>query len=318
MDLNKFMQGGTEPLPEEKPKMSKEEYAAAKKQEREEVWMEIDTMAQAVFQDGDSLKKFLDFVAQCKPQRTPNLLLLYSQNPEIQQVMTFDKIKSEGYSLRPGVHGYKFLVTNDYEKDGVIMQGTNVGRAYDITQIRMRPPEAPEPKDLDTLLRALLNDPEVPVRIADNLPEGVQAQYIPRQRAVYVRNGMSEATTFHAINREQACASLDAHNGSYTRSKASIKGYCAAYIVGKKYGVDVAGFQFGKVCELMEHGNKDPKELRSFIGDVRNAAYSISAHLNRNLGEQEQEFVADAFSISENKTAEKPEKTGKAKKQPER
>lgn len=318
MDLNKFMQDGAEPQSEEKPRMSKEEYAAAKKQEREEVWSEIDTTAQAVFQDGDSLKGFLDFMAQCKPQKTPNLLLLYSQNPQIQQVMTFDKIKSEGYSLRPGVHGYKFLVTNDYEKDGVMMQGTNVGRAYDISQIRMRPPEMPEPKSMDTLLRALLTNQEVPVRIADNLPEGVQAQYIPRQRAVYVRNGMSETTTFHAINREQACASLDAHNGSYTRSKAAIKGYCAAYVVGKKYGVDVSGFQFGKVCELMENGNKDPKELRSFIGDVRNAAYGISSHLNRNLGEQEQEFVTDAFSISESQPAEKPEKPGKAKKQPER
>ncbi len=55
-------------------------------------------------------------MAQCKPQKTPNLLLLYSQNPEIRQVMTFEKVKEEGYSLRAGVHGYRFLVTQDYEK----------------------------------------------------------------------------------------------------------------------------------------------------------------------------------------------------------
>lgn len=313
MDLSKLIP--EEVVPESSPQMSKEEYAAAKKQEREEVWAEIDSMAQEVFRDSDSLKGFLDFMAQCKPQRTPNLLLLYSQNPQIRQVMTFEKIKEEGYSLRPGVHGYKFLVTNEYEKDGVKMQGTNVGKAYDISQIRMRPPETPEPRDTVVLLQALLTNSEVPIRIADNLPEGVQAQYIPRQRMIYVRNGMSETTTFHAISRELACASMDAHNGSYTRNKAAIKGYCAAYVVGKKYGVDVSGFQLGKVCELQDNGNKDPKELRTFIGDIRNAAYGINSHLNRNLGEQEQEFVADAFSIAEGQPAEKP---GKEKKQPER
>ena len=132
---------------------------------------------------------------------------------------------------------------------------------------------------------------------------------------IYVRNGMSETTTFHAISRELACASMDAHNGSYTRNKAAIKGYCAAYVVGKKYGVDVSGFQLGKICELQDNGNKEPKELRAFIGDIRNAAYGINSHLNRNLGEQEQEFVADAFSIAEGRPAEKP---GKEKKQPER
>ena len=314
MDLSKYLSSGDEPAVEEQqPRMSKEEYAALKKQEREEVWAEIDAKAQDVFKDGDSLKGFLDFMAQCKPQKTPNLLLLYSQNPEIRQVMTFEKVKEEGYSLRTGVHGYRFLVTQDYEKDGVIMQGTNIGKAYDISQIRMKPPVPPEPKDMETLMGALLTNPDVAVRIADNLPEGVQAQYIPRQRTIYVRNGMNEVTTFHAINRELACAAMDAHDGSYARQKVSPKAFCAAYVVAQKYGVDTSGFRFDKVCEMQGNGDKDPKDLRAFIGDIRNAAYGISNHLNRNRGEQEQEFVADEFSVSDGKA-----KSGKGKKQPEK
>ena len=314
MDLSKYLSSGDEPAVEEQqPRMSKEEYAALKKQEREEVWVEIDAKAQDVFKDGDSLKGFLDFMAQCKPQKTPNLLLLYSQNPEIRQVMTFEKVKEEGYSLRTGVHGYRFLVTQDYEKDGVIMQGTNIGKAYDISQIRMKPPVPPEPKDMETLMGALLTNPDVAVRIADNLPEGVQAQYIPRQRTIYVRNGMNEVTTFHAINRELACAAMDAHDGSYARQKVSPKAFCAAYVVAQKYGVDTSGFRFDKVCEMQGNGDKDSKELRAFIGDIRNTAYGISNHLNRNLGEQEQEFVADEFSVSEGSA-----KSGKGKKQPEK
>ena len=33
------------------------------------------------------------------------------------------------------------------------------------------------------------------MQVADNLPDNVQAQYIPKQRTVYVRNGMDETVT---------------------------------------------------------------------------------------------------------------------------
>lgn len=59
MDLSKYLSGGEPPVTEEQPRMSKEEYAALKKQEREEVWAEIDAKAQDVFKDGDSLKDSL-------------------------------------------------------------------------------------------------------------------------------------------------------------------------------------------------------------------------------------------------------------------
>ena len=66
-----------------------------KKQQREEVWAEVDAQAQAVFQNGDSLKGFLDFMAQCNTQKTPNLLLIYGQNPEATVVKSYDYWKKE-------------------------------------------------------------------------------------------------------------------------------------------------------------------------------------------------------------------------------
>ena len=81
MDLTKFL--GQDSQEQSAQRLSKEEYAAQKKQEREEIWGMIDGKAQEVFQNGDSLKGFLDFMGQSKPQRTDNLFLLYAQNPEI-------------------------------------------------------------------------------------------------------------------------------------------------------------------------------------------------------------------------------------------
>ncbi len=55
--------------------------------------------------------------------------------------------------------------------------------------------EPPEPKPIQMLLGALLKETETKVSIAENLPENVQAQYIPRQRTIFVRNGVSEEVT---------------------------------------------------------------------------------------------------------------------------
>ena len=147
-----------------------------------------------------------------------------------------------------------------------------------------------------------------------DVSDKVQAQYIPNKRTIYVRNGMSENATFHSISRELACASLDHHDGSYSRAGVSAQAYCAAYVTAQKYGVDVSGFSFDKVCQMQAFGQKDPKELRSFIQDVKSAAYSIGKQVDRNLGKSEQEFMTDKFAIPEEKT----EKPAKSKKSPER
>ena len=314
MDLSQYLSDGAESPVDAGKQLSKEEYAALKKQEREEVWAEIDAKAQEVFRDGESLTGFLDFMAKCKPQKAANLLLLYSQNPEIRQVKTFDSWKREHKTLKTGVHGYTFIADQTYEKDGETRQGYAICKAYDISQIRTKQPEEAALKPMEELMTALFKDTETRIRPADNLPEHVQAQYIPGQRTIFVRNGMSEETTFHAINRELACAALDAHDGTYSRAAAAPQAFCTAYVIAQKYGVNTAGFRFDKVCETQGFGSKEPLELRNFISDVKNSAYRIARHMDRNLGEPEQEFIADEFTVSE--SAGKKQKGNKAKNKP--
>ena len=54
-----------------------------RKAEREELQARVDAQAQEVFRDDASMKGFLNFMAQCTPQSTRNLLILYEQDPTI-------------------------------------------------------------------------------------------------------------------------------------------------------------------------------------------------------------------------------------------
>ena len=316
MDLTNMIPGGAgeEQAPEQR--LSKEEYAAMKKQQREEVWAEVDVQAQAVFQNGESLKGFLDFMAQCNTQKTPNLLLIYGQNPQATVVKSYDYWKKEHRSPKVGVHGYTYMVSTEYEKDGERRTGYTISKGFDISQMSGKSLEERPQRSMEELIHAVLKDQPVQMQIADNLPEGIQAQYIPKQRTVYVQNGMEENTTFHAVNRELACAALDQHDGNYVRKKVNAQAYCAAYVIGKRYGVEVSGFQFGKIAEMQANGQKDPQELRGFLNDVRQAAYTIRNHMERNFGEQEQTFSKDDFSFEE--PPKQTPKKEKKEKQPER
>ena len=110
----------------------------------------------------------------------------------------------------------------------------------------------------------------------------------------------------------------------YTKIKGLSVHYCAAYVIAKRYGVDVTGFNLEYIAQRNECGKKDPQELRDFLNDVRQASYSIRNHIERNFGAKEQEYVTDEFAIGdpvktpETKDEKASGKEKKAKSQPER
>lgn len=179
-----------------------------KQAEREDAWAKVDAQAQEVFKDDASMKGFLGFMAQCTPQSTRNLLILYNQNKEITHPRTFDKWKEAGRSIRSGEKGYTFFADQEYTKeDGTIANGYTITKAYDISQTRGPQPLPPQKHLPEEIIAAMVEQSPVQLAISDQLPQGVQAQYVPKQHTIFVRNGMDETTTICAIAREQAHAS---------------------------------------------------------------------------------------------------------------
>lgn len=179
-----------EPQPQqEQPQLSKEEYAAMKQAEREEVWSRVNAQADSVFKDDESMKGFLNFMANCTPQSTRNLLILYEQNPEITHPRTFDKWKEAGRSIRSGEKGYTFFAEQEYEKDGIKANGYTITKAYDISQTRGPQSLPPQQHLPEEIIAAMVEQSPVQLAISDQLPQGVQAQYVPKQRTIFVRTG---------------------------------------------------------------------------------------------------------------------------------
>lgn len=315
MDLSKMIKNRESEQQESQPdgqRLSKEEYAAMKKAEREDLWARVNAQTKEVFRDDTAMKGFLDFMARCTPQSTRNLLILYDQNPEITHPRTFEKWKEAGRSVRTGETGYAFFADSKYEReDGMMASGYEILKAFDISQTRGSQPYPTQPHLPEEVIAAMIENSPVSLSLSDQLPQGVQAQYVPKQRTIYVRNGMDEMATLCAIAREQAHASFDAVGTGYYRQAYAAQSYCAAYVVAQKFGLDTSGFKFDKVCRSC--AGKDARELRAFLSDVKRAAYSINREVQRGFREMEQVIQPDEFSVDKGKTP----KAAKTEKQSE-
>lgn len=299
MDLQAMINGknGIAPAAEQ-PRLSKEEYAAQKQAEREAVWARVDAQTETVFSCGEAFKDFLNFTAKCNPQRTANLLLLHEQNADATQIKTFEGWQEAGRSVQRGAEGYTFLLGQEYERDdGTKANGYTIGKVFDISQTRGRQPQNMDNQQFqpDEMLAALIESSPVRFEVSGDVPENVQAQYMPQSRTLYVRDGMDVDTTFRAIARELAHATFAPTGTVYDRKLFSAQSYCVAYTVAQRYGMDTAVFNFDKVvssCAAM-----DTQSKRLFLSDVKSAVYPIAQRIDHSLASVEHTLVADSFAV---------------------
>ena len=112
---------------------------------------------------------------------------------------------------------------------------------------------------------------------------------------------MDENATFCAIAREQAHAHFDSVGSGYYRRAYAAQAYCAAYVAAQNFGIDTSVFHFDKVCQSCAEMSVDDK--RSFISDVKRAAYAISRDIQRSFRDLEQVIQPDEFSVASSKPA---------------
>ena len=271
------------PAGEQSGRLSKEEYAAKKKAERDDIFALADSMAMEVAGDGAMLRRYLDTQAKFDRYSEVNALLILAQNPDATRVADFDHWKSLGASVNPGQTGLSILEPRAYVKeDGTPGTGYNVKKVFDISQVdtrKMKPPKPVPARDDRRLLKALISKAPVRITGVDDLPDGAGAVTDPDTGDIAVRKGMAFEDTFRSVARELAYADLT--TGPDTQANPSFSAYCAAYLLCKKYGVDTNGFDFKDARGAL--ADMDAREVKGELSQIRDAAEDISRRVARQL-----------------------------------
>lgn len=268
---------------EDKP-FDKEAWAAKKQEERRELYALADSTAETIGKDGDKFRQFLDVQSRFDRYSPTNSLLILAQMPEATQLRDFDGWKKAGISVQRKPVSVKILEPGkEYTReDGTRGTSFEVKRVFDVSQTRGRLRSAPSAKPDDrTLLKALICRCPVPIQTVESLPNNMGALYDHEQQVIFVCRGMEAGDIFRSVSKELAHAELAGTRQEYSRSDAAFAAYSVSYLLCKKYGVDVADYNFSRLPASFRESS--PQQVRETLSEIRDTANQISGRMYRAL-----------------------------------
>ncbi len=264
--------------------LSKEDYAAKKQAEREDLFTLSDETALDVAGDSGRFQEFLDVQSKFSRYSAVNALLILAQNPEATRLGNFDYWKGQGGYIRTGETGIAILEPHSYTKeDGSPGTGYNVKKVFDVSQVDTRKMKAAPPAPTYNerqILKALISKAPMKITGVDELPGELGAMTDPNTGEISVRRGMEFADTFRSVAQELGYYEADA-DANKIPVNPSFVGYCTSYILCKQYGIDTQGFDFGAASDVFHDSNA--QGVKQELTIIRDAADTISGRMAKQL-----------------------------------
>ncbi len=275
-----------EKKPQNDRPFDKEAWAEKKQAQRQQIYDLADSTAEAVAADGGKFRDYLEVQSRFDRYTATNVLLILAQKPEATQLRDVESWRGTGAFIKRQEmsHGISILEPGDEYKreDGSIGTYYNVKKVYDVSQTNTRAKIQPSVSlDERLLLKALIHRPPVPMQTVDELPNNMGALYDHAQQAIFVRRGMTAEDIFRSVSKELAHAEIAGTRSEYRREDAAFAAYSVSYLLCRKYGIEVSGYDFSRLPE--DFREADPQSIRAALSEMRDTANTISGRMYRVL-----------------------------------
>jgi hypothetical protein len=273
----------TAELQDEKQPFSKEEYAAKKKVEREELYARLDGAALSVAADPAAFRQYLDLQSRFGRYTAVNTLLILAKNPEATRLGDLNHWRGEKIFIRKEElkNPIQILEPGDQyrREDGSIGAFYNIKNVYDISQAEQKIlPPAPPNYSEHGLLSALISRAPMKITGVSALPDGGGARTNPDTGEIEVLKGMEFSDTFRSVAYE-LCYAEAAREGNI--ADPSFTAYCASYVLCQKYGVDTKEYQFDSAGHIFD--GLDALAVKHELSQIRAAAAAIAGRMAKQL-----------------------------------
>ena len=265
----------------------KEGWAAQKKQEREDAFALIDTTAEHMPNDGALFQSYLDVQAHFDRYSVGNAILITAQKPDATQLADSKGWRESGVYIKKGEVGIVLLEPGEEftKEDGSVGVSYNSKKVFDISQTNAKPKDrGTVRRDDRLLLKALIHNAPCPIKISQEMPEGINAVYRPQDKMIFVRGGLEAPDLFRGLSQELAHAHLD--KGDYKRSDNAFVAYCASYVLCSRNNLPKDMFRFDRLPENMS--TMDARSVRTELSKIRDVANVISADMAKVLEKNRQ------------------------------
>ena len=264
---------------------NKEEWAAKKQQERAEAFEMLDNATVEAVANPETFRDYLLIQSRFGKYSVSNALLISYQNNEATYLADFETWKEKGVFVQKGERGITLLEPgNEFTReDGSTGFSINVKKVFDISQTNSERSYSRRTPDERRVLKALISSSPCDIRMTNELDGNVCARYVPKDDAIYIRQGLDGEDIFRSLSQEIVIANF-AKNG-VAREDCVFTAYCATYVLCERNGFDTGDFDFEKVPEMFK--DAEPKEIRSQLDKIRDSANELSQDMNRIMEEQQ-------------------------------
>jgi hypothetical protein len=263
----------------------KEEWAAKKQQERAEAFEMLDNATEEAVANPETFRDYLLIQSRFGKYSVSNALLISYQNNEATYLADFETWKEKGVFVQKGERGITLLEPgNEFTReDGTTGFSINVKKVFDISQTNSERNYSRRTPDERRVLKALISSSPCDIRMTNELDGNVFARYVPKDDAIYIRQGVDGEDIFRSLSQEIVIANF-AKNG-VAREDCVFTAYCATYVLCERNGFDTGDFDFEKVPEMFK--DAEPKAIRGQLDKIRDSANEVSQDMNRIMEEQQ-------------------------------
>lgn len=274
MSIYDVFNGGGKPF-------NKEEWAAQKQAQRQEVYELIDATCSQMMSDSGAFQQYLDVQGRFDRYSVNNAILVSAQMPEATQLRDYSSWKQSRVYVNKNAQKVTILEPGkEYERDdGSKAVGYNAKVVYDISQTSAKDRQQPqEEKTMRELVSAMIDASPVSFVPVDDLE--MPAFYDSGQQTIFIRTGMTEEQLFVSMAKEVSAAVFDFKHGE-SRDASDFKSFCVAYMVSSRYGVDTRGFNFGRLPK--EYDGMDTQAFKGELGSMRDVLGEIQSDMYKSL-----------------------------------
>ena len=264
---------------------NKEEWAAKKQQERAEAFEMLDAATEEAVANPETFRDYLLIQSRFGKYSVSNALLISYQNNEATYLADFETWKEKGVFVQKGERAITLLEPgNEFTReDGSTGFSINVKKVFDISQTNSERSYSRRTPDERRVLKALISSSPCDIRMTNELDGNVCARYVPKDDAIYIRQGLDGEDIFRSLSQEIVIANF-AKNG-VAREDCVFTAYCATYVLCERNGFDTGDFYFEKVPEMFK--DAEPKAIRGQLDKIRDSANELSQDMNRIMEEQQ-------------------------------
>ncbi len=260
---------------------NKEEWAAAKQEQRKEAYELIDTTCGHMMTDGGAFQQYLDVQGHFDRYSVNNAILVSAQMPEATQLKDYGSWKQSRVYVDKDAQKVTILEPGkEYQRDdGSKAVGYNAKMVYDVSQTSAKDRQQPqEQKTMRELVSAMIDASPVSFVPVDDLE--LPAFYDSSQQTIFIKTGLSEEQLFVSMAKEVSAAVFDFKHKE-SRDDSDFKSFCVAYMVSSRYGVDTKGFSFDKLPKEFE--GMETQEFKGELGSMRDVLGEIQLDMYKSL-----------------------------------